>query len=167
MEEKQYRKTQQNILEKFYRDYFEKSKINAGYNIFGIFFIIVLIIIVWIPYQIYEEERILKTCGLVWGIVGYYIYTNIYNFALDGRGAVTKVYPYLQYLPISKKELKIFRLKKLIFLQAKVYLIAQAGQLLFGLLAYHQLTLGNFWFPFDYTFLSPFLVVAVSILVSK
>ncbi len=167
MEEKAYRKTQQNILEQFFKDYFEKSKINAGYNIVGIIFIVLLLIVLWMPYQIYEEERTLKTCGLIWGMVGYYCYINKYNFAFDERGAVTKVYPYLQYLPISRRELKIFRLKKLISLQARVYLIAQAGQLLFCLIAYHQVTLSNFWFPFDYAFLSPFLVVGISILVRK
>ena len=167
MEATTYRKTQQNMLEKFFEDYFEKSKINTGYNIVGIIFIVMLLIVLWIPYQIHEEEPIIKTCGLIWGMVGYYVYLNKYKFAFDKRGAITKVYPYLQYLPISKRELKIFQLKKLIFLQTRVYLIAQVGQLLFGLIAYHQVTLSNFGFPFGHALLFPFLVVGISILVSR
>ena len=167
MEVKEYRKTQQNMLEQFFENYFEKSKIKGGYKWTGIIFIAILVILMWFPYQSYGNEGLIKSIGVIWGVLGSLFYMNMYRFAFNGRGAVTNVYQYLEYLPISHKELKIYRLKKLVSLQTKVYLIAQAGQVLFGLLAYHQVTLGNLLFPLIFAFLAPLLIVGISILVSK
>lgn len=167
MEVKEYRKTQQNMLEQFFENYFEKSKINGGYKWTGIIFIAILVILMWFPYQSYENEKPIRNIGLVWGVMGTFFYMNMYRFAFNGRGAVTNVYQYLEYLPVSIKELKIFRLKKLISLLVKVYLIAQAGQAIFSLLGYHELILGNLLFPLVFAFLAPLLIVGISILVSK
>lgn len=168
MEEKVYRKKQNNILEQFYLDYFEKSHIQLGYNVLAIIFFAILMIVMWFPYQTYtEEDHALKMLSLVFGSLAAFMHMNSYKFAIDGRGAVTNIYPYLQYLPISKKELRLFRLKKLLYLLLKVYLPAQTGQLLFSLIGYHEVILANLWFPFAYVFLVPFLVVGVSICVSK
>ncbi|MBR4083478.1 MAG: hypothetical protein IKK33_04250 [Lachnospiraceae bacterium] len=168
MEEKTYGKTQHNILEQFYKDYFEKSHIQLGYNVVAIIFFVILMIVMWFPYQTYtEDDRALKLLGLMFGALAAFIYMNSYRYAIDGRGAVTNIYQYLQYLPISKTELRMFRLKKLLRLLLKVYMPAQAGQLLFSLIAYHEITWGNLWFPFVYVFLVPFMVVGAGICVSK
>ena len=50
MEEKVYRKKQNNILEQFYLDYFEKSHIQLGYNVLAIIFFAILMIVMWFPY---------------------------------------------------------------------------------------------------------------------
>lgn len=168
MEEKVYRKKQNNILEQFYQDYFEKSHIQLGYNVVAIIFFVILMIVMWFPYQTYTEgDRALKILGLMFGSLAAFMYMNSYRYAIDGRGAVTNIYQYLQYLPISLKELRLFRLRKLIGLLVKVYLIAQAGQLLFSLIGYHQVIWANLWFPLVYVLLVPLVVVGVGICVSK
>jgi hypothetical protein len=103
----------------------------------------------------------------MWGIFGIALYMNMNRFAFDGRGAVTNVYQYLEYLPVSHYELNIYRLKKLISLQTKVYLIAQVGQVLFGLVASGRLAWANLLLPLVCAFLLPLLVVGTYILVSK
>lgn len=168
MEEKTYTKEQENILEKFFEEYHKRSHIHIGYTAVAKFFGALLVLGMLIPSQVYGQSgKTVAGCIILLGMVVSCCYISAYTNAYDGRGAVTRIDMYLEYLPISKKQLNMFRLKKLLRFMFTVYLVAQVGQVLFSLIVFHELVAGTLLYPIVCAFLVPFLVGAASVLVSK
>lgn len=148
MEKKACGKKEVAVFDAFYKEFFGKSHIQIGYVLVGAIFWFLLVIMCCIPYQemVQDFEDILAIV-LIMGAGGSMIYMTAYLHAYDRKGAVVRIKPYLQYLPVSQKAWKEYLLWKFLKLQWKVYAVAQAGQILFALLAVHKLDWCNLLYP--------------------
>lgn len=168
MDKKECAKKDLKVLDAFYKDYFSKSHIQLGYWVCTGLFTFFLVLVSWFPYQTFmEEDGEVFVIILIMGMYGAVSYVTAYRHAYDKKGAVVRIAPYLQYLPISGKVRKEYQFRKLLNFQWKVYAVAQVGQILFGLLDGQGLGWGNFLYPLLAAFLAPVALSALTIVTGK
>lgn len=170
MDKKECAKKDYMVLDAFYKEYFNQSHIQLGYLVIGGIFVFILVMMCWFPYySIIQDLNEGLLIALIIGAGGTVAYMTAYQHAFDRKGAVVKIAPYLQYLPISLKARKKYLLWKLLKLQWKVYVVAQVGQIVFALLAVHELAWGNFLYPFLAALVIPVVmsVLSMSIMATK
>lgn len=148
MDKKECAKKDLKVLDAFYKEYFSKSHIQIGFVVCAVIFVFFLVFICWFPYQEMEKELFEGlVILLLMGASGTTGYMSAYLHAWDRKGALARIKPYLQYLPISEKTWKAYLLWKFLKLQWKVYAVAQAGQILFALLEVRELAWCNLLYP--------------------
>lgn len=160
MSKAEYGKKQQDILEAFYKEFFSWSAGNIGMWLVTGIMEFIHGIFMWFPYQAAEEMEVLGLIVL-FGMCGAANYMAPY-LQFTEKGKTVKVYDKLQYLPISLRELQIFRLKKLARFYAKLFLVFLVGQVFFSLVCYHEITWGNIGYVVICGFLIPFLVSGIT-----
>lgn len=168
MDKKECVKKDMKVLDAFYKEYYSKSHIQLGYWVCTGLFTFFLILVNWFPYQTFlEEDRKVFVIILMMGLYGSVSYVTAYRHAFDKKGAVVRIAPYLQYLPISVKARKEYQVRKLLNFQWKVYAVAQAGQIVFALLAVHELHWSNLLYPLTAALVIPTALSVLTIVVSK
>lgn len=157
-EQTKYHKKQQETLQIFFTNFLSWDTGNIGQWIVTGIMEVVLGIFLWIPYQEMSKEghdsiRVLLFPSL-WGAMTYLL--PYIQFTEDKRNK--RVYEKLKYLPISLKELRYFRLKKLTVFCFKLFLIFLAGQLFFSAVFFHEITLANIAYPAFYGLILPLVI---------
>lgn len=150
---------EQNIIDKFFKEFFTWSADNLGYKIVAGFFLFIHGCFMAFPYQDIKDSEILLMQFFAY--MGYFMYITPY-LQFTEKGRVLKLKEKLKYLPISRKQLRLYRLRKLIIFSIKLLAVYLLLQLFFTLVIYHELTLGNFLYPLLCGFVFP---VAVNSLV--
>lgn len=153
---------QENKLNAFYNAYLKKaedeklaSNLITGIMLFcGIF-------VFFTPWQsIAAGDEVGIWVWLMVMTVTFYI--QRYRFCNEGKKQI-KLYEKMRFFPISKKEIRIFYMGKIIRFCSVICCICVVGQVIFALLFYHSLTWGNFLYPLFLTFLIPVALHSVVI----
>ncbi|MBQ8823520.1 MAG: hypothetical protein IJZ82_12830 [Lachnospiraceae bacterium] len=163
MEKKLYEKKQQQILDAFFKEFFTWSADNVGYWIVAGIFIFIHGIFLAFPYQMMGIEDSDITLVQVFAYMGYFMYITPYLHFTE-KGRVIKLKEKLKYLPISQKQLRLYRLRKLLIFSLKLFAVFLLLQLFFSLVAYHEITLGNILYPLLCGFVFPFALNSIVII---
>ena len=143
---------EQNIIHKFYKELFSWSAADVGYKIVAGIFLFFHGCFMAFPYEdIKDFEILLVQC---FAYMGYLMYITPYLQFVE-KGKVTKLKEKLKYLPISRKQLLLYRLRKLLVFSLKLFAVYLLLQLFFTLVIYHKLTLGSFLYPLLCGFVFP------------
>ena len=135
---------EQNIIDKFYKEFFTWSAEDVGYKIVAGIFLFFHGCFMAFPYQsVKDSEILLVQC---FAYMGYFMYITPYLHFTE-KGKVTKLKEKLKYLPVSRKQLRLYRLRRLWVFSLKLFAVYFLLQLFFTLVTYHELTLGNFLYP--------------------
>lgn len=131
------------LFEEFFKDFFSWNASSLGSWIVAGIFEFFLGVFMWIP-GVWEME-LLGVVALfsVWGAMSYLSpYLQFQEGVQTERKTVT-IYEKIQYLPISRKELQVYRTKKLAIFCFKMFLVFMAGQCFFALVVDHAFGLTN------------------------
>lgn len=143
---------EQNIIDKFFKELFTWSATDVGYKIAAGIFLFIHGCFMAFPYQdIKDSEILLVQC---FAYMGYLMYITPY-LQFTEKGRVTKLKEKLKYLPVSGKQLRLYRLRKLLKFSVKLFAVYLLLQLFFTLVIYHKLTLGSFLYPLLCGFVFP------------
>lgn len=144
-------------LKEFYKAYLKKandekmeSMVMTGVLLFCSIFVL------FIPWQSISEEGGVIGVGVwMWMViiaVAYYI--QQYRICKEGKKQI-KMSEKLRFFPVSKQDMKLFYMKKIIRFSMVVCSICIVAQVLLALMFYHSLTWGNLLYPLFLTFLLP------------
>lgn len=164
MEKKLYDKKQQQLLDTFFKEFFTWSASNVGMWIAAGILIFMHSIFMVIPYQSmkdFDSNSLYTVCilGYLWYLLPYSQFTE--------QKKNQSVYEKIKYLPISLKQFRIFRLRKLLRFCLQLLAVFMVGQLFFSFVVYHEITLANIYYPLVWGFAFPFGLVAILSYFSK
>lgn len=149
---------QQTLLEHFFAgektwfpDYF------AGCLAGGIMFVLAAFLFI-MPFQIWEEDYTPLLFMLCMELAGLDIYLGRYCY-FTREGKRETVYDVLKHLPVSRRQLNIYRIKKLFKLCLKMTGIAVICQTAFAGVFMHTFSMGNILMPGVFCFLTPMVIV--------
>jgi len=148
-------KRQQEVLEGFFKELFTWDMANVGFWVATGLMELILGILLLIPAE--ELDTPLK--GILWmvSIFGANWYIMAY-LQIHDEGKQCKVYDRLKYLPVSLRQIRLFRLRKLVVFSAKmtgVFLVIQLIALIFS----REFTWTCILYPICFGFLFPVLIV--------
>ncbi len=158
---KLYDKKQQQLLDAFFNEFFTWSADNVGYWIVAAIFLFFHGLFLSFPYQGMDDSELLLFQGFAY--LGYFMYITPYLHFTE-KGRVTKLKEKLKYMPISRKQLYLYRLRKLLIFSLKLLAVYLLLQLFFSLVVYHEITLGNFLYPLLCGFVFPFVLNSIAII---
>lgn len=108
-----------------------------------------------------EDANLLFLVFVFSALFGAFFYVNMYQFFMEGQGQ--RLYSdVLQYIPVSYKDLCIYKTKKLAVFLARITGITLVLQVLVAFLR-HNLSIWNVVYIFVVAFLLPFLWTALYI----
>ena len=148
-------KNREQMLNNFFKEFFTWKADNIGIWILAGLLEFVCAILMFIPFQNAREEGVMGFAALL-AILGTANYINPYIFYLN-EGKRNRIYKVINYLPVSLKELRLFRLKKVTLFCVKMFLIFLAGQVIFSLICFHGISWGNLIYPFVCGLVAPML----------
>lgn len=159
-------------LKNFYRNFFEMHD-NDGIEIIRIGVLVFLqLIILWNP----EPMHWIKEYGIRWyyaesvGLYSFILlwnYSQVYRFYNMQDYKKVNMLEILQYLPISKADLKFFWMKKNVLMGAKVGSILLVYHLIRAQMMWNEINAWNILLPIVFGFLIPVLIVNFIILIRK
>ncbi|MBE5946261.1 MAG: hypothetical protein IJP13_06230 [Lachnospiraceae bacterium] len=165
MSEKDYIKSQQTIIDSFYKEYFTYDISNVGYwLVSGIFTFIQLVFSAFPMQQMMKEGLDKEFLGVMAFVIMFPVFFYQQAFLtgkesfVGGYGRVNSLYSIIKYLPVSLAALKLYRFKKMLNFVVKVFLGCTILQLGISLLAFHGITWANLVFLLVYGFLIPFFI---------
>lgn len=165
MSEKEYIKSQQPIIDDFYKEYFTYDISNIGcWIVSGIFTFMQLVFSAVPVQQLLKEGSDREFFGIMAFVIIFPVFFYLQAFITgqeryaNGLGRVTSLYSAIKYLPVSIKALRLYRFKKMVKHILKVFFICAALQLGISMIVYHNITWQNLVFLGIYDFLIPFLV---------
>ncbi len=146
------------IIESFYKEFFTYSAGNIGMWIAaGIMEFLGAIVLV-VSYDKVQAGELwgFAVMGATAGAACYISpYQNVQEF-----GKSTSVYPILQYLPISRKELQNYWLKKLAIFCTRIFVVFLVLQVFISLIATHGIALWSIGYVALCSWILPFVFVA-------
>ncbi len=168
MNEKEYIKSQQPIIDDFYKEYFTYDISNVGYWFISGIFTFIQLVFMALPFEnIYEEGKqdvintsdereflVIMACLIVFPVFFYmqpYVVGNI-------NRRVGSIYANIKYLPVSVKSIRLYRFKKMLKFVLRIFLICVVLQLGISLLVYHRIMWQTLIYLFIYGFMIPFLM---------
>ena len=165
MSKKDYIKSQQAIIDSFYKEYFTYDISNVGYwLVSGIFTFIQLVFSAFPMQQMMKEGLDKEFLGVMAFVIMFPVFFYQQAFLtgkesfVGGYGRVNSLYSIIKYLPVSLAALKLYRFKKMLNFVVKVFLGCTILQLGISLLAFHGITWANLVFLLVYGFLIPFFI---------
>ena len=121
---------EQEKIEKFYREFWSYKAENIGMWIGAGFLEVLFGIFMMIPYPEMQSDMSFVALPLMLGFAGGAMYLAPYISFFEGQTGIA-IYEKIKYLPIDYREVKKYRLKKLMMFVAKVFVIMFAGQMFF------------------------------------
>lgn len=169
---KVYDKKQQRMLDAFFKEFFTWNVQHVGMWLLTGIMILSFVCFMMVPYQEIvapsEEHVNIEAWLILMGIAGLNYYLMPYSRYNDGtKGRFIYIYEKIKYLPVSLKELRIFRIRKVFWFCLKLFVVLLIGQLVFAEIGFGEIVLGNFLYPFIFAFLIPFCLSVVVILATK
>lgn len=159
IQEKQYLKKQEQLLQVFYKEFFSWKCDNMGLWFVAGLMEFFQCIFMWIPYQGMGDFNIVL--WLCFGLMGTTYYRMPY-LQFQENGKRSSVYEKLKYLPVTLQGIRLFHLKKLAVFCSKMFAVFFVGQLFFALVCYHEIIWENIWYPVVFGFLIPFGVNGIT-----
>lgn len=154
---------QQRMLEAFYKEYGTFTWSDMGAKLIGGFFIFISMIFQIIPWQEWEfpGDRYMIYMAMYLELMAIYLLMSRYTtYSEEGR---YKMFSELFcYIPISRRQISVFRQRRVILLCFKLMVVVLACQVCFALTFYHTLSVWNVLFPIVGTFLLPAVLFSVS-----
>lgn len=147
-------KRQQAALERFFAE--EKIWYPDHYLLCfvgGLLFVISMILFI-MPFQIWEGDYTPLLTMLCLELIGVETYLERY-VSFKGEGKKRDVYEVLRFLPVSHRNIKIYRVKKLFWLCLKMAGTAAVCQMFFAGVFLHTFSPGNIGAPVLFCFLAP------------
>jgi len=151
---KTYTKEKEELLSDFFNALQEGSMAKIGQVIGAGCSIFVLVISFWLPYQLMDDSKVYLVADLYFGACGVICYMLPYLSFKEGN-KLCRIDDKLKYLPISQRELRSFRFRKLVRFWGKVFLLFLVGQLFFAIVLCHGLVWGNLLYPLVLGLLAP------------
>lgn len=165
LSEKEYIKSQQDVIDDFFKEYFTYDISNVGcWLVSGIFTFIQIVFSAFPVQQLLKEGVDGEFLGIMAFVIIFPVFFYLQAFITGqeryatGLGRVTSLYSAIKYLPVSIKTLRLYRFKRMVRHILKVFFICAVLQLGISLIAYHSITWQNLVFLGIYDFLIPFLV---------
>ena len=164
MEKVEYHNKQQLLLEKFYKEFLSWRAENIGMWIAAGFFLLLYSAGMLVPYQdVKAGDHAILISSIYSGIMGVYFYMLPYlQYKQDNK--MHRIYEKIQYLPISLKEIRIFRINKLVKFCLKLFPVYCILQILSSWLSYHEIGWGNIFHVVVFGLFLPIIVVGVIIM---
>lgn len=134
-------KKQQAVIADFFKEFHSWSAANVGVWIGAGFCTLIQAMFLMIPYQEMTGDNF-GIFVFLFGMWSATLYINPYVSYME-KGKQYRIYDKLRYFPVSLKQLRIFRLRKLCKFCFITFAVFLAGQLLFSYIGYHEITLGN------------------------
>ncbi len=150
---------QQKLLEAFFNEYKTWNWGDLGLKIGGWFVIGLSMIFQVVPWQSWDikADRFMIFMAVYLKMVGIYVFMGGYETFKENPGEqkVNHFGDILKYVPVSMRQLAVFRLKRAIPLCFKLSVITLVFQVTCALIAYHGITAGNILFPLVGTLIIP------------
>ncbi len=154
-------KSREQMLEQFFKEFFTWKADNIGIWIVAGMLEFVCVILMCIPFQNMQEDGLMGIAAIL-AVGGAWYYINPYIFYLN-EGKRNRIYHVINYLPVSLKELRLFRLKKVTLFCVKIFLVFLVGQMIFALIFFHGISWGNLIYPFVCGLVAPMLSATISV----
>ncbi len=149
---------QQKKLEAFFKEETTWCPEHVLSNFLAAFFLVLFTVFCVMPYQTWDfssDDRALLFGMAYCGVLGFSFYLQKYNtFSMVGNYR-RRVDELLQYLPVSNRQLHIFRLKKMIRLCIRLAGVTIGCQTLFTLAFMHTYSVINLLWPLLLVFIVP------------
>ena len=154
-------KSREQVLDKFYKDFFTWKADNIGYWILVGIMETICVFFMCMPFQDISEDGFVGFAAII-AVWGAWFYINPYIFYMK-EGKRKRIYHVINYLPVSIKELRIFQLKKVALFCCIMFLIFLVVQMMFAWICFREISWGNLIYPFVCGFVAPMLSYVLSI----
>ncbi|MBQ8040298.1 MAG: hypothetical protein IJ274_10590 [Lachnospiraceae bacterium] len=149
-------------LDKFYKEYFKDGVSRLmSLMVVGIMGFM-LVIIMWIPFEEKPVEFLDLWIPAIFVLLGGWMYIlpyiNLNNQEIGKTGKIESVIKILRFLPIERRDISIYLIKKVLRIFLTIFLIGLAGQLLFTMLFVGTIGIWNVLYPFLSCLVFPFVV---------
>ncbi len=142
-----YNVEKQQVLKDFFKELLEGSMMKIGQWVGSGLSVFFQVIFLWMPYQTLDGDfKILWWCCLYFAGCGCICYMSPYMNYKEGNRLV-RIVDKLKFVPISSRDLFLFRFKKLIWFCIRVFFVSLVGQLFFAVVFCHGLVWGNLLYP--------------------
>lgn len=168
MNEKEYIKSQQTIIDDFYKEYYTYDVSNVGYGLIAGIFTFIQLVFMALPFENIYKEGIHNAInasddkeflGIMAFIIVFPVFFYMQPFVVGNlNGRVGSIYSQIKYLPVSLKSIRLYRFKKMLRFVLRIFVICAVLQLGISLVAYHRIMWQTLVYLFTYGFLIPFLV---------
>ena len=156
---------QQQTIAEFFKDYNSYTAANIGMWIGAGLAEFFLGIFMCFPYQDIKMDAFADLM-IFFSFWGAWLYIMPY-IAYYTEGKKHRIYDKLKYFPVSLRQLRLFRMKKLIRFCLIVFGFFLVGQLFFAFISYGRIELCNLLYPLIGGFIIPFGVSAVVCIIEK
>ena len=99
------------------------------------------------PYQLWEGDYKIMILIFYLELMGLEIYLTSYCHFIDEDGKIKNIYEIIRYLPVSHKQLALYRLKKLTKICLWLTGITAFCQIFFTITFLHDFSIGNLLIP--------------------
>jgi hypothetical protein len=156
---------QQDILERFFKeettwfpDHFGLAM--AGYLVLGI-----AVLGLMFPFQVWEQEKT-YLFFFYFELIGLYLLMQRY-YVIRQDGKQTALAEVIRFLPVERKELAYYRLKKLLKICMRITGITMLCQVFFAAVIMHVFSPVNILVPLTLCFIAPMLLLGLACLYRK
>jgi len=151
-------KNAQILLEKFYEEEKTWWRDCYGLHIVAIIILAITMMMFILPCQIWEGDYTTLPMMVLLELLGLECEMKRY-FQFQEDGKTKSVYMITRYLPIARREIIIYALRKLLKLCLRLTEISLGCQIVFSLLFLHTVAPGNLLMPLLCCFLFPMLIL--------
>lgn len=151
-------KNAQILLEKFYEEEKTWWRDCYGLHIVAIIILAITMMMFILPCQIWEGDYTTLPMMVLLELLGLECEMKRY-FQFQEDGKTKSVYMLTRYLPIARREIIIYALRKLLKLCLRLTEISLGCQIVFSLLFLHTVAPGNLLMPLLCCFLFPMLIL--------
>lgn len=156
-------KNAQILLEKFYEEEKTWWRDCYGLHIVAIIILAITMMMFILPCQIWEGDYTTLPMMVLLELLGLECEMKRY-FQFQEDGKTKSVYMITRYLPIARREIIIYALRKLLKLCLRLTEISLGCQIVFSLLFLHTVAPGNLLMPLLCCFLFPMLILGSTFL---
>lgn len=156
-------KKAQMLLEKFYEEEKTWWRDCYGLHIVAIIILAITMMMFILPCQIWEGDYTTLLMMILLELTGLECEMKRY-FQFQEDGKTKSVYMITRYLPIARREIIIYALRKLLKRCLQLTGISLGCQIVFSLLFLHTVAPGNLLMPFLCCFLFPMVILGSTFL---
>lgn len=145
----------QQVLEKFFDEFIADSYERVLIAMVVVFMEVVFVITMCVPYQVIEASDA-KMIAVMFYFGGMGIFLYMYSYRqFKEQNKMIRIAEKLKYVPISKKDLRIFKFRKVFKFCFRIFLICLVGQCILAIAVHGGLVWGNIWYPVVFCLLLP------------
>ncbi len=120
-------------------------------------------IFIMIPYQEVAAD-IKEMCGFIFTFIAFGVISYLQPYIrFNEGGKMISIYQKLKYIPVSKREIRLYCLQKLLIFCIRMFLVLFVLQIFFAIVFFKEIVWGNIWYPVVFGGLIPFGLGAICI----